>query len=125
MALPQLTELANKIPARWRERLWRAGRAIEPAASRYGPLLLVAFALFYYAQYYRSGLNLGGEGGTVAVVAMRLMEGQKPIADTFLGYNLMWFYPVVWLFKLTGPNYIALRVFFFVLWIKCPRLMAL
>ncbi|MEI6338401.1 MAG: hypothetical protein WCQ57_07440, partial [Verrucomicrobiota bacterium] len=69
----------------------------------------------YYARYYRSGLNLGGEGGTVAVVAMRLMDGQRPIVDTFLGYNVMWFYPVAWLFELTGPNYIALRIFFFAL----------
>ena len=35
--------------------------------------------------------------------------------DTFLGYNVMWFYPVAWLFQLTGPDYTALRVFFFLL----------
>ena len=63
--------------------------------------------------YYRSGLNFSGEGGTVAIVAMRLLDGQRPIVDTFLGYNVMWFYPVAWLFKLTGPDYTALRIFFF------------
>jgi dolichyl-phosphate-mannose--protein O-mannosyl transferase len=41
------------------------------------------------------------------------MEGQRPIVDTFLGYNLMWFYPLVALFNLTGPDYVAMRIFFF------------
>jgi hypothetical protein len=76
-------------------------------------LLLLAFV--YYGLYYRTGLNLGGEGGTNAVLAMRLMEGQRPIVDTFLGYNLMWFYPLVALFSVTGPDYVAMRIFFFVM----------
>jgi hypothetical protein len=80
-----------------------------------GPWVLVILAVFYYASYFNNGLNLGGEGGTTAVYAMRLMEGQRPIVDTFLGYNLMWFYPVVWLFQITGPDYLALRGFFFFL----------
>jgi hypothetical protein len=87
--------------------------AAEAFLHRWGGLLVAAVAFLYYAQYYRSGLNLGGEGGTVAVVAMRLMDGWLPIKETFLGYNLMWFYPVVWLFKIFGPSYIALRIFFF------------
>ena len=39
----------------------------------------------------------------MALVALRLLEGQRPIVDTFLGYNVMWFYPVAWLFQLVGP----------------------
>jgi hypothetical protein len=35
--------------------------------------------------------------------------------DTFLGYNVMWVYPVAWLFQITGPDYTVLRVFFFAL----------
>jgi len=85
----------------------------EGILRRWGALVVVLAAVIYYAQYYRSGLNLGGEGGTVAVIAMRLMEGQRPITDTFLGYNVLWFYPVAWLFEITGPNYIALRLYFF------------
>ncbi len=85
----------------------------EDALKRWGALFVALFAGVYYAQYYRSGLPLAGEGGTVAVVATRLMEGQRPIVDTFLGYNLMWFFPVAWLFELTGPNYVALRIYFF------------
>ncbi len=87
----------------------------ETHLRRHGWLVVLIFAFGYYAQYYRSGLNLGGEGGTVAVVAMRLIDGWVPLKDTFLGYNLMWFYPVVWLFQVFGPSYIALRIFFFAL----------
>jgi hypothetical protein len=90
-------------------------RKIDVWLRSWGPLLILAFAICYYSQYYRSGLNLGGEGGTDAVVAMRLNAGWLPIKDTVLNYNVMWFYPVAWLFKLTGPNYIVLRLFFFVL----------
>jgi hypothetical protein len=96
-----------------RRRGW-AG-AVEAGLQSWGSLVVLVVAVLYYAQYYRSGLNLGGEGGTVAVVALRLMEGWLPIKDTFLGYNLLWFYPVVWLFEIVGPNYVALRVFFFAL----------
>jgi len=92
---------------------WRPELMVERLLFRWGWVGVAIFAFLYYLRYYNSGLNLGGEGGTVAVIAMRIMEGQRPIADTFLGYNVMWFYPVVWLFDLFGPNYIALRIFFF------------
>ncbi|MEO8206328.1 MAG: hypothetical protein ABI615_09110 [Chthoniobacterales bacterium] len=88
---------------------------INSLVHRFAPLLLILFAVCYYGMYYRSSLNLGGEGGTVAVIAQRIIAGQRPIVDVFLGYNLMWFYPVVWLFQIFGPNYIVLRIFFFVL----------
>lgn len=88
---------------------------LDALLRRWGPLLLVIFAVCYYGQYYRSDLNLGGEGGTTAIIAMRMMEGQRPILDTYLGYNVLWFWPVVWLFEITGPNYIALRIYFFAL----------
>lgn len=93
----------------------RPDRLAEAILHRWGGLVVAVFAVLYYAQYFRSGLNLGGEGGTVAVVAMRLMEGQRPMVDMFLGYNVMWFYPVAWVFELNGPNYLALRFFFFAL----------
>lgn len=78
-------------------------------------ILLPFFAMLYYGQYYRAGLYPAAEGGLEGVVALRLMEGQRPIVDTFLGYNLLWFYPVVWLFKIFGPSYTALRLFFLTL----------
>ncbi|OHE78222.1 MAG: hypothetical protein A3F67_09855 [Verrucomicrobia bacterium RIFCSPHIGHO2_12_FULL_41_10] len=43
------------------------------------------------------------------------MSGQVPIIDVALNYNLLWFYPIVWLFKLFGPSYTLLRIFFFTL----------
>lgn len=92
-----------------------AAASADKWLARYAPYLVVLAAVVYYALYFRSGLNLGGEGGTNAVLALRLMEGQRPILDTFLGYNLLWFYPLVGLFKLTGPDYLAMRIFFFAL----------
>lgn len=77
------------------------------------PWLLIAIAVAYYAIYALSGLDLGGEGGTTAVIAQRLLEGQRPFVDTFLGYNLLWFYPLVWLFQIFGPNFTVVRIFFF------------
>ncbi|MBV8100589.1 MAG: hypothetical protein JOZ31_15695 [Verrucomicrobia bacterium] len=79
------------------------------------PWLLVVIAIAYYSTYALSGLDLGGEGGTTAVIAQRLLEGQRPFIDTFLGYNLLWFYPLVWLFQAFGPNFTVVRIFFFIL----------
>ena len=105
-----MSHLENRAP-----RLTEAAVRVENFLGCWAPLLLLLTALAYYGMYYRSGLNLGGEGGTNAVLALRLMEGQRPIADTFLGYNLLWFYPLIALFKVTGPDYVAMRIFFFVL----------
>jgi hypothetical protein len=86
---------------------------LESVLKRWGALVVASLAIIYYSLYFRSGLNFSGEGGTVALVAVRLLEGQRPIVDTFLGYNVLWFYPVAWLFQLVGPDYTALRVYFF------------
>ncbi len=86
---------------------------IDHKARKWGPFLLLALAVAYYSAYFNCGLNLGGEGGTNAVIAMRLMEGQRPIADTFLGYNVLWFWPIAWLFEVSGPDYLAMRFYFF------------
>ena len=95
---------------------WRSvGSTVEKFLTRTAPWLLLLTAAIYYGLYYRSGLNLGGEGGTNAVLALRLMEGQRPIVDTFLGYNLLWFYPLVALFHVAGPDYVLMRIFFFVI----------
>ena len=98
---------------RWSPRKTDFWVRLESALKRWGALVVAVFAIIYYSLYYRSGLNFSGEGGTVALVAMRLLEGQRPIVDTFLGYNVMWFYPVAWLFQLVGPDYTALRIYFF------------
>src|SRR6516162_9646455 len=41
------------------------------------PWLLLVIAVAYYGSYALSGLDLGGEGGTTAVYAQRLLEGQR------------------------------------------------
>jgi hypothetical protein len=79
------------------------------------PVALLVFAVIYYGSYAFSGLDLNGEGGTIAVIADRIRHGSRPFVDTFLGYNLLWFYPIVWLFRLFGPNFTAVRMFFFAL----------
>ncbi len=83
--------------------------------SRWGAWCLLGFALIYYGQYYRAGLYPAAEGGVEGMQALRLLDGKRPIIDTFLGYNLFWFYPIVAIFKLCGPSYTALRVFFLIL----------
>lgn len=88
-------------------------RGTEAFLTRWSVPLLLLLAVGYYGQYYQYGLNLGGEGGTNAVLAMRLIEGQRPIVDTFLGYNLLWFYPLVGLFHIAGPDYMVMKIFFF------------
>ena len=82
---------------------------------RFGIWCLLAFALAYDGYYCRVWPGPGGEGGLVALLSQRLLEGQRPFVDTFLGYNVLWFYPVVGLFKVLGPNYLAMRLFFFLL----------
>jgi len=71
-------------------------------ARSWAPAILVLFALFYYGSYALSGLARAGEGGTIAVIAQRIDEGQRPIVDTFLGYNILWYYPVAWLFRIAS-----------------------
>lgn len=77
------------------------------------PSILLLFAWFYYGFYYRCSLYPSGEGGVEGVTALRLLSGKIPIVDIALNYNLLWFYPIVWLFKIVGPSYTALRIFFF------------
>ena len=78
-------------------------------------LIIVGAALAYYGSYVRYWFNSHDEGGTVCLVAQRLMQGERPWADVALGYNVGWFYPVVGLFHLTGVDYLAARAFFFAL----------
>ena len=86
------------------------------AASRaFWAGLLFLFALCYYGSYYRHGLNFRDEGGTVALIAQRLNNGELPFTDVTLGYNIGWFYPVQLLYKVFGTSYIVLRVWCFAL----------
>ena len=95
----------------------KAGRPWHSFAAARWPwiLLILLTALGYYGSYYRHSLNFRDEGGTVALLAKRLLEGERPFLDVVLGYNVLWFYPVVVLFKLFGVSFVVLRVYCFAL----------
>ena len=79
------------------------------------PLLIVITALVYYGSYLRFWFNPHDEGGTAVLTAMRLLHGETPIRDVTLGYNIGWFWPIVGLFKVWGPNFLLTRAYFFAL----------
>lgn len=85
---------------------------VEAWLGRYGAWALAGFALIYYGLYYNCDLPLTGEAGSNALIAQRIREGWLPIKDMFVGYNLMWFYPLAGIFELTGPHLLATRIFF-------------
>jgi hypothetical protein len=78
-------------------------------------VFLLVVALAYFGSYYRHGINFQDEGGMLTHQTQRLLTGELPLREVFLGYNVGWFYPLVALFKVTGVDFVALRVFFMVL----------
>ncbi len=78
-------------------------------------VVLLLCALGYYGSYWRHGINFRDEGGTVTLLAKRLLDGEVPFRDVELGYNVGWFFPIVALFKVTGVSFVALRVYCFAL----------
>ncbi len=93
----------------------RTALRINALLGRHGLWIMLIFALVYYGLYYNAGLQLTGEQGSNALLATRLLEGQRPIVDTFLGYNVMWFYPLVGIFSVLGPHWLAMRIYFLLL----------
>jgi hypothetical protein len=84
-------------------------------ALRLQPWLILLAGVLYWGAYLRFWFNPHDEGGTVALTAQRILAGELPIKDVALGYNILWFYPVVWLFQVTGVHYVKMRAFFFAL----------
>jgi hypothetical protein len=79
-------------------------------------LLIVMAALVYYGSYLQFWFNPHDEGGTAALTAQRLLAGEAPMRDVELGgYNVMWFWPIVALFKVCGINFLLMRAYFFAL----------
>jgi hypothetical protein len=85
--------------------------ALRALAAKRWPWLvaLVAIAACYYGSYVRYGIGFRDEGQTVALLAQRLLNGETPIKDVVLSYNVLWFYPVVALYKIFGVSYVLLR----------------
>ena len=77
--------------------------------------MLILIAAVYYGSYYRHGINFRDEGGTLTLSGKRLLDGEIPFKDVELGYNVGWFLPIAGLFKITGANFVGLRVFFMAL----------
>jgi hypothetical protein len=89
--------------AGWRPFLW--------------PTILVALAFAYYGQYYSSNSmsTILGDEGSAILLAQRLLHGERPYCEIELGYGVLWFYPLVLLFHLVGPNWAAAKIYFFAL----------
>lgn len=87
----------------------------QKTARRFFTLLILGLALLYYGSYYRHDLRFRDEGGTIALGAQRLLNGERPLVDVTLNYNVLWFYPVVALFKLFGVNFVLMRAYFLAL----------
>ncbi len=88
---------------------------ISEWAVRAQPWLLLVLGLIYWGLYLQYWFNPHDEGGTAALTAMRILEGQRPIRDVDLGYNVLWHYPIVALFSITGVSYVKMRAYFFAL----------
>ena len=87
----------------------------EKRTRRIFTLLILGLALLYYGSYYRHDLRFRDEGGTIALGAQRLLNGERPVVDVALNYNVLWFYPVVALFKMFGVNFVLMRAYFLAL----------
>lgn len=85
---------------------------LDSCLQKRGLWALLVFALVYYALYYNAHLTLTGEAGSNVLIAQRINDGWRPIKDMFIGYNLMWFYPLSWIFEFTGPHLLASRLYF-------------
>ena len=96
-----MTDAPNQPAPRWRTWL--------------PPVLIVFVALGYYGSYLQFWFNPHDEGGTAAFMAMRLLAGEVPLRDVELGYNVLWFWPIVGLFKVAGVNFLLMRGYFFAL----------
>jgi hypothetical protein len=94
---------------------------VEPADRERGsswggrigsPWVLALLAVAYYSLYFRSGFNLPDEG-SVALLSQRILQGERPFTDLALGYNVLWFYPIVGLFAVFGVNLVVMKIYFF------------
>ena len=83
--------------------------------SRRSPLFALAaltvIGCLYYGSYYNYLFNWADEG-SVALIAERLSKGERPYVDVEIGYGVLWFYPIAFLFKAFGVNFLVARIWF-------------
>jgi hypothetical protein len=97
-------------------RLSRLQRATERrlGAYRATPLAFAALSIMafaYYAGFYNYSFNIGDEG-SVALISERLAHGEVPYHDIEIGYGILWYLPIVLLFKLFGPEFYLIKIYF-------------
>jgi hypothetical protein len=71
-------------------------------------VVLVAFAAWYWLQYFNRSTNLLDEGSTAAQ-AMRLVDGQLIYRDFFTVVTPGSYYTIAWLFRMFGESLMVLR----------------
>lgn len=74
-------------------------------------MLFIVTGCFYYSLFYNYGYNIADEG-YVALIAEKIFYGEIPFKDIEIGYNIMWYYPISWLFALTGVNFNLIKIYF-------------
>lgn len=77
-------------------------------------ITFVVLSLCYYLSYYDRGLNLLDEGYLLDPI-MRVYRGELPYRDFHHFYSPAGFYLFSFLFKLTGANLLAVRLFWVVI----------
>lgn len=78
----------------------------------FGGLAVLGFV--YYSSYYKYFFNWADEG-SVALIAERLLNGERPFLDVETGYGILWFLPISLLYKVFGTGFIVVRVWFIAL----------
>ena len=87
----------------------------KDGASRRSTFLALAtltvIGCVYYSSYYNYFFNWADEG-SVALIAERLAKGERPYVDVEIGYGVLWHYPIAFLFKVFGVNFLVVRIWF-------------
>jgi hypothetical protein len=72
---------------------------------------LAFIAAIYYGSFYNYSFNLADEG-SVALITERLANGETPYLDIEIGYGILWYLPIVLLFKVFGTEFYLIRLYF-------------
>lgn len=92
-------------------RLLTYQRFIERYSSFQAFLALTVIGVIYYGSFYNYGFSWGDEG-SVALIAEKMFNGEKPYIDVEIGYGIFWYLPIVFLFKVFGVKFYLVRIFF-------------
>jgi hypothetical protein len=74
-------------------------------------MALAVIAFCYYGAFYNFAFNLADEG-SVALISEKLLKGERPFVDIETGYGILWYLPIVYLFKVFGVKFYLIRIYF-------------